>query len=1078
MKTKFSGILTLLLAFVVQMTFAQERTITGTVSDESGPLPGVSVLIDGTTIGTETDFDGNYSISAASGQSIRFSFVGMTTVIRAVGTDNVINVTMVSEENTLDEVVVTALGIAREKKSLGYATQEVKGDAVNTAKDPNFVNSLSGKVAGVDVKASGTMGGSSNVVIRGYSSLYNSNQALFVVDGVPVSNTNSNSSNQTTGRGGYDYGNAAQDINPDDIESVNVLKGGAATALYGSRAANGVIVVTTKKGKDRGNKGIGVTVNSSVTFNKYDTDTFVKYQKEYGAGYSDYYYDAGGPGGAGFLLRDVNGDGIDDLATPSTEDASFGAIFDPNLLIYQWDSWYPDLDTYQQARPWVGAKNDPNSYFQTGTTLFNSVALDGANEKSTFRLGYSNMNQEGILENSSIIRDNINFNGSYNFTDKLTVGIAANYAKTKGKGRYGTGYDSNNPMQQMRQWWQTNVDVKEQRAAYFATGKNITWNPNDPVADLSPIYSDNPYWTRYVNYESDVRNRVFGNVHVSYDINEWLNVFGRVTMDTYAMLQEERTDVGSSNIPGYTRYNANFTENNFDLMLNFDRDLTEKLNIRGTLGMNILTQRFSSIFASTNGGLKVAGLFSLSNSLSTLSAPTEGDTNRRTDGYYVNASLGYDNLFFLDASYRIDKASTLPRDNDTYNYYGVSGSFLFSTLLNSNAISLGKIRAGVAQTGNSPRNLSVYNVYGIGDNTATGQGIASLPSTGNNPELKPEISNEWEVGLEMAFARNRLGFDVSYYDKVSKDLITPIQVTPATGYTGLWANAGEISNKGFEVSLFGSPIRTDNFEWRIDINWAKNESEVLSLPSGLDNLQLTSLQGGVSINATIGQPYGMIQGSDFVYLDGKRVITPDGYYQKTASTSENLGSYQPEWTGGINNRFSYKNLTFSFLIDMQEGGSVFSLDTWYGYATGLYAGVTTGNNDQGNPMRNTLANGGGLLLDGVQADGTPNTVYGRMDYYGNGIGYARAPNALHVYDAGFIKLREMTLGYKLPQKMLGNGFIQGLEFTAIGRNLWIIDKNTPFTDPEAGLSSGNVQGYQSGAYPATKDYGFSVKLQF
>ncbi len=357
MKTKLSGILTLLLAFVVQFTFAQERTITGVVSDETGPLPGVSVLIQGTSIGTETDFDGNYTISAETGNVLQFSFVGMTTTTRTVGSEASISVTMVSEENTLDEVVVTALGIQREKKSLGYATQEVSGEQVNTVKSINFVNSLQGKASGIDVKTSGTMGGSTNVVIRGYSSMFNSNQALFVVDGVPISNINNNSLDQTTGRGGYDYGNAAQDINPDDIESINVLKGGGATALYGSRAANGVILITTKKGRDHGDKAFGVTINSTVTFNVFDPSTFNRYQKEYGAGYSNYYYDAGGPGGAGFLERDLNGDGILELTTPSTEDGSFGAIFDPNLLIYQWDSWYPELtDTYLVPRPWVAAE--------------------------------------------------------------------------------------------------------------------------------------------------------------------------------------------------------------------------------------------------------------------------------------------------------------------------------------------------------------------------------------------------------------------------------------------------------------------------------------------------------------------------------------------------------------------------------------------------------------------------------------------------------------------------------------------------------------------------------------------------
>ncbi|MFD1293557.1 SusC/RagA family TonB-linked outer membrane protein [Lutibacter holmesii] len=1079
MKTKFNGFLTLLLAFMVQITFAQEKTVTGKVTDSSGPLPGVTVVVKGTSIGTQTDFDGNYSIQANTGAILQFSFIGMESVDKTVEASNVLNVQMIESAEALDEVVVTALGIKRDKKSLGYATQEVKGDAVNTAKDPNFVNSLSGKVAGIDVKSSGTMGGSTNVVIRGYSSLYNSNQALFVVDGVPVSNINSNSSDQSTGRGGYDYGNAAQDINPDDIESVNILKGGAATALYGSRAANGVIVITTKKGKDRANQGIGVTVNSSVTFNKYNKETMAQYQKEYGAGYSDYYYDAGGPRDGGFFLRDMDGDGIEDLTTPSTEDASFGAIFDPSLDVYQWDSWYPQLeDTYLQASPWEAAENDPNSYFQTGSTIFNSVAIDGANEQGRFRLGYTKLNQEGILENSSIIRDNVDFNASYNLTDKFTASAKATYVKTKGKGRYGTGYDSNNPMQAMRQWWQTNVDVKEQRAAYFATGDNITWNSNDPQSDLSPIYSDNPYWTRYENYETDSRNRVFGNVTLNYELTDWLSAMGRVTLDTYSGIQEERIAVGSVDISKYSRFNESFTENNFDFMLNFDKDLSEKINLRAVLGSNIQTTKYSSISSSTNGGLSIAGLYALSNSAGTLLAPTEYEYNRRTDGYYANVSLDYNNLIFVEGSYRYDIASTLPTDNNAYSYYGASGSLLFSSLIDSNAIQLGKLRVGYAKTGNSASPLSVYDVYVLGDNVG-GQAIASLPSTKNNNDLKNEISNEMEVGLEMAFLQNRVGFDLSYYYKTSEDLITPASITAATGYTRQWINAGEIENKGVELSLYGSPVKTSDFEWRVDVNWGKNKSEVLSLPDGLENLQLTSLQGGVSINATIGEAYGQIKGSDFVYADngGKIVNQETGYYEKTASTSENLGSFQADWKGGINNSFKYKNLSFSFLIDVQKGGNVFSLDTWYGYATGLYD-FQAGTNDLGNEKRTSLADGGGVILPGVAPDGTPNEVRSRYDYYANGEGYARAPNALHVYDAGYVKLREVSLAYAFPSHLFENSFIENLTFTATGRNLWIIDKSLPYSDPEAGLSSGNVQGYQSGAYPSTKDFGFNVKIEF
>jgi len=1073
MKTKLSGIMTLLLAFVVQITFAQDRTITGTVSDETGALPGVSVIIEGTTTGTETDFDGNYSITANTGATLRYSFVGMTTLTRTVGDQNVVNVTMVSESNTLDEVVVTALGIKREKKSLGYSTQEVKGDAVNTVKDPNFINSLSGKVAGIDVKSSGTMGGSTNVIIRGYSSLYNSNQALFVVDGVPVSNLNNNTSGQTGGTGGYDYGNAAQDINPDDIASINVLKGGAATALYGSRAANGVIVITTKKGIDRDNKGVGVTINSSVTFNKFNEDTFAEYQDEYGAGY----YDGFHPGG--FYLEDQNGDGTDEKYVLSDWDGSFGTVpFDENLLVHQWDSFYPQLgDTFGKATPWVAGKNGPSSVFETGVTMFNGVALDGGNEKGTFRLGYTNLNQKGIMPNSKIIRDNVDFGATYKLTDKLTATAKATYVKTKGKGRFGTGYDSQNFMQTAKQWWQTNVDVKQQKDAYFATRDNITWNTSYINHDLHAIYHDNVYFMRYENYQTDIRNRVFGNVALNYEINDWLSVYGRVTLDTYAGNQEERINNNSTSVSQYSIVNESFTENNYDLMLNFNKDLTENLNLTAVLGTNIMRQRYSRMRSSTNGGINIDGLWALSNSKNPITAPSQYEYLKGVDGYYANASLGYANMLFIEGSWRTDIASTLPTNDNKYNYYGISGSFLFSELLDNNWLSLGKLRVGYAKTGNAARPLTLYNTYDL-NTPIGGQATGSLPNTNNNSALTNEESNEIEFGLEMSMFKNRLGFDLSVYDKASVDLLTPVTVTPTIGYSAQWLNAGEIQNKGIEIALFGSPVKTDNFEWKVTVNWAKNESEVVSLANGLDNLQLGSFQGGVSVNATVGEPYGMIRGTDYVYHDnGQKIIQTNGAYQVSASHDENLGTFQADWKGGLNNSFTYKNLSLSFLIDMQKGGKVFSLDTWYGMGTGLYK-ETAGLNELGNPKRNSIANGGGILLDGVQADGTPNTVRARMDYYANALGWTKSANAQHVYDADFIKLREMALSYSLPKDLFKNNVIQGLTFSLIGRNLWIIDKDLPYGDPEAGLSSGNIQGYQSGAYPTTKDYGFSVKLQF
>ncbi|MCR8666629.1 SusC/RagA family TonB-linked outer membrane protein [Aestuariibaculum sp. M13] len=1085
MKTKFSGILTLLLAFVVQLTFAQEKTISGVVSDNSGlPLPGATVLVKGTATGTSTDFDGKYAIEANQGATLVFSFVGYASQEITVGASNTINITLSEDAAALEEVVVTALGIQREKKSLGYAAQEVKGDAVSTVKDINFVNSLSGKVAGIDIQNTGTMGGSSNVVIRGYSSLYGSNQALFVVDGVPISNINSNTSTQRAGGAGYDYGNAAADINPDNIESINVLKGGAATALYGSQAANGVIVITTKKGKQ--SNGIGVTVNSSVTFNKYNKDTFAKYQKEYGAGYwigvyhDDFYYD------------DQNGNG-DEPYVLADWDGSYGAAFDPNRLVYQWDSFYPQLsDTYGVATPWVAGQHDPSYVFETGATIFNSVFLNGGGEKGTFKLGYTKSDQEGILPNSKIKRDNIDFSASYKLTDKLTATANASYIKTSGKGRYGTGYDGQNFMQTSRQWWQTNVDMKAQKEAYMATGDNITWNTSYINYDLHPIYHDNFYWMRYNNYETDLRNRVLGNVNLNYEVNDWLNIFARATLDTYSGNQEERINNGSTSSPSsYSIFNENYTQNTYDFQLQVDKDLSEKLNLKGILGTNIQRNHYSTLLASTNGGINIDGLWSLSNSANALSAPTQVEYTSGVDGYFANVSLGFDNLLFVEGSYRYDVASTLPQNDNGYDYYGISGSFLFSELIDSKFMNLGKLRLGYAKTGNAASALTLYNTFDL-NTPVQGEASASLPSTNNNSNLKNEESKEKEIGLEMMFANKRLGFDFSLYDKTSSDLLTNISVTPAIGYTGQWINAGELQNKGIELSLWGSPVKTADFEWRVDVNWAKNKSTVLALPAGLTNLQLASLQEG-SINATVGEPYGMIRGSNFVFDDnGNRMINPaNGRYLVTDSEDENLGTFQPDWKGGINNSFTYKSLSFSFLIDVKHGGNVFSLDTWYGMATGLYP-ETAGLNELGNPKRDALtddASSGGIILPGVlqtgtdadgnpTSDGTPNNVRTSMSNFANALGYTRAPTALHVYDASFVKLRQVSLTYSLPQNLLKDTFIQSASISAIGRNLWIIDKNIPYSDPEAGLSSGNVQGYQSGAYPSTKDYGFSVKLQF
>lgn len=1086
MKLKFNGILVLLLVLMAQLTFAQERTVTGVVSDNAGmPLPGVSVLVKGTKTGTQTDFDGKYTIKATPTQVLIFSYIGMKSQEVAASSSS-INVKLKDASVELEGVVVTALGIKREKKSLGYATQEVKGSAVSDVKSSNFVNSLSGKVAGLEIKTSGNFGGSTNVVIRGNSSIAGNNQALFVVDGIPIDNSNSNSGNQKSGRGGYDYGNAASDINPDDIESINVLKGAAATALYGSRASNGVVMIVTKKGKSK--KGLGITFNSSLTVGNADSTTLPKYQNKYGAGYGPYY----GPNEDSYFNEaDINGDGIDDLTTPFTEDASYGAAFDPNLMIYQWNSLYPKLTaTYQKATPWVAGKNNPNSVWGTSSTAVNSVSLDGGSDTSSFRLGFTNLLSEGNLPNSSIKRNTITFSGSQNLTDKLTASASLNFVKTDGKGRNGTGYSSGNVMQQFRQWNQMNVDFGAQKDAYFLTGDNITWNPNGPD-NTKPIYSDNPYWTFYENYETDTRSRYFGNVALDNKINDWLSVMARFSFDTYAELQEERINVGSADVSSYTRFNNNVSEYNYDLMLNFNKDLTEKLNLEGNIGFNLRNNVANSIFAGTNGGLNLRSLYALSNSVNPINAPTEYDASSMVDGEYIRASLGYDNFAYLEGSFRTDRSSTLPKDNNRFGYFSVSGSLIFSQFIDTPWLSFGKARANYAEVGSATDPYRVFNTFAIGT-PFNGNGMASNPGTQSNLNLLPERQNSYEFGLEMSFLNRRLGFDVSYYNNQNINQITAIPLSTSTGYISAVLNAGTIENKGVEVQFNATPFKTNDFKWDLNLNWSQNKSLVVKLLNGIENLQLAGLQGGISINATPGQPYGTIRGSDFIYAaNGKPIVnqtgsaTRIGTYQRTSSSNTVIGDINPDWKAGLNNSFTYKNLNLSFLIDMQKGGDVFSLDTWYGYATGMYD-FSAANNELGNPIRDAVvgtpgnygANSGGIIVDGVAPDGSKNTVRANANVYANPWGYTRAPNKLHVYDAGYIKLREASLTYNFSPKTLAKLPFTTASFSIIGRNLWIIDKNTPYADPEAGLSSGNIQGYQSGAYPSIREIGASLKLQF
>ncbi len=1088
---KVTVLLVFLLFAGLNFAMAQSRTISGTVtsSDDGKPLPGVTVQVKGTTIGTITDLNGKYSITfnPKQGNVLVFSFVGMGTQEIPVGNSNTINVVMKPSALSINEVVVTALGISRQKKSLGYATTELSGGTLDQVKSDNVINSLSGRVPGVQIKTSGNMGGSTNIVIRGNKSLTGNNQALFVVDGVPVTNTTFNSGYQAVGGAGYDFGSAASDINAANIESVTVLKGAAATALYGSRAANGVIIITTKKGsndKYLGKNGLGISFSSNVTVGTIDKSTFPTYQTQYGAGYGPYYSASAHPGLYYESLPWTNGTNV--YVVPTTEDASYGTKFDPNLMVYQWDAFVPESPYYKKARPWVNATNGPITFFKAAVSTTNTLAINGATDKSTFRLAYTNYTSTGIFPNSKITKNSFNLNASYSPVKNLTVSSMASFVHEKGLGRNNTGY-SDNILSSFRQWWEMNVDVQELKSMYDLTGKNVTWNMSYPeIGNLKPIYWNNFYWERYNNYETDSRDHLLGNMQVKWNINDYLSLTARAALDTYNQFMEERKAVGSvagafgiglmDVTSGYARRNISFTEVNYDLLLNFTKNLTEKLNLSALVGSNIRRDYRNSIYASTNGGLIVPGLYSVANSKSNPLAPLEAQSTVGVDGVFGSVSLGYNNMFYLDATLRADRSSTLPLNNDTYYYPSISGSFIFSNLIKADWLPFGKVRLNYAQVGNSAPFAALYDTYAqpspFGSVT-----LFSVPFTKNNSNLKPEITKSLEGGLEMTFLHKRLGFDVAVYRTNTINQIIPVAVSRATGYGQKYVNAGEIQNKGIEVHLYGTPMQTKDFSWNINLNWSSNANKVVSLFGDAKNIQLAALQGGLTINATVGHPYGTIQGRDFVYKNGQKVVGSNGFYLKTSTTNNVLGVYTPKWHGGLTNSFTYKNITASFLIDVQYGGSVFSLDQYYGQGTGLYPN-TVGLNDLGNPKRNSLSNGGGVILLGVLADGTPNTKRVYADRYSGPYGWARNPNAAFVYDASYVKLREAQISYQLPDRLLKNTGIRALSVGVVGSNLWIIYKNLPYADPEAGLGAGNIQGWQSGVMPTTRNIGFNLKVNF
>ncbi|MFK8270957.1 SusC/RagA family TonB-linked outer membrane protein [Capnocytophaga stomatis] len=1027
----------------LQFAFAQDKTITGTVKDVSGvPLPGVTVMVKGSARGVSTDFDGNYSIKAKNGDILHFLGIGLKSVDKAVSAStSKIDVTMEEEAEQLEEVVVTAMGVSRDEKSLGYATQKVEGDRLSKAGQQNAISALSGNVAGVQVTASSSMGGSTRITIRGVGSVTGDNRPLIVVDGIPMNNSNyNNERNLGSDLGGRDYGDASADINPDDIESVTVLKGGPATALYGSRGGNGVIVYTTKSGK-RGKTS--VDVKSGITFES----TYIApiLQNKYG-------------GGSSTSFPEVEINGRKYSIAQYRVDESWGPKFE-NQLYLPWYAFDKENfpDDYLKEVPWKASENDVDSFFRTGITTSNSVAVTRSVQATNLRLSASTSKTDGIVPNSHLKKSTLSFNFNSKLSEKFKVDGGLNYVLTNGFNRQDQGYNDNSVSQKFYQWGQRQLDMKKLRDYKLSTGEQRTWN-RTAWDDPTPKYSDNPYWIAYENTSEDKRHRFFGNVGLTYSIADNLYAVGNVYGDVYSFRVEEQVAVGSQAESYFKDIVRNSSDFNYEARLHFDPKMGDNFSLNSFVGVSRREARYNYVNGETVGGLLKPNYYNLANSIETPKA-TNYESWRRTNSVYGMVSLGFKEMLFVEATGRNDWFSTVSKP---VFYPSVTGTFIFSSVIKPEWLSFGKVRLGWAQVGNDtgPYRLETYPTV---SNPFLGSPRYANPNTANNPNLLPEVKTTQEVGLELKLFKNRVGLDVTYYDTRTKDLILPLTTDPSTGYAYKYINAGSMQNQGIEVSLSATPVKTDNFSWDVTWNFAKNNNKLLELHPQMKVYQLSSFFSSTILNAVEGEPYGQLYTTNYRFHEGtgQPIVGSNGLYAK--GKVESLGSVIPDYNMGLNNAFRYKNFDLSVLFDFQKGGKYFSTNHMFGMYSGMLKETAEGD------IREQ-----GIVLSGVTADGQPNTIAAKAtDWAASHYSGVRAQS---VFDATYLKLRNVSLSYtvNLPK----NKHVKELVFSAYGRNLWTTGLDYKGIDPEqASYGSGNVQGIETGSLPSTRTYGMSVQIK-
>jgi len=1081
----------LLLAFFVATTVSAQKTISGIVKDaQTGDaLLGVNVSVKGNSdLGTITDLDGNFSVSGVTAEDVlRFSYIGYAPVSEVVGERNTIEVLMSEGGVELDEITVTALGIKRESKALGYATQEIDGEDLSVVKTPNLLDNLTGKVAGVNITQGGSgVGSSSRIVIRGESSLSSDNQPLFVVNGVPISNSNG-SNGRAQGNLEADYGNGAAEISPDDIESLTILRGANATALYGSRAANGVVLITTKSGRRA--DGLGVSISSSTTFE--EPLRIPKYQNRYGQG-------------AGFNFEFVDGFGS---GTNDNIDESWGPALDGRLMVQHHSqnsqglragdfalrpSGYTDQETYELL-PWAPQEGNIADFFETGISTNNNIAITGGNENSNFRISYTNQYSKGILPNTDLKRNGVNLDLGHKMLDgKLELNVNANYINSGSKNRPNNSYGTENvmylwvwfgrqiPMESLQNYWQPGLEGVQQ------FNYNYNWH-------------DNPYFTMFENTNGFTKDRILGNINLKYNITDQLSLMVRTGTDVFNDEREGRRAWSSQRFPlgQYRVDNIYFQERNTDFLLNYNDYVSDKISINISAGGNQMTQwnEFSQVSANE---LAVPGVYSFNNSNIPL-LQSSFDSKRRINSLYANASIGFNNAIYLDISGRNDWASTLPADNNSYFYPSASLSFVASEMFDfPSNISFAKLRLGYGQVGNdtNPYSLQPYFEF-----LSTPYGTQLLGTEGNilpNPDLRPEKLTTFEVGADVRMFNNKVGLDITYYNNTATDQIISIPVSQTSGYGSKFINAGKIESYGIEALLNITPVNTKDFSWDAGFNFTTARSKVIELTDELDTYEISN--NYLSVQAREGGRMGDVYGTGFVLYDpdaGQTVTVDDvadiednwghlysnGFPVRDPNLRK-LGNYNPDFMLGFNNTISYKNWTLGFLVDWRQGGVVMSRTLLIGGTSGMMEETAEYDREKNSFIggQTTVSNVNTLDRAGYReaADGTyvANDVeVSARDFYWSH--FNRGNEEVGMYDASFVKLRELRIGYTFGSAVASKIGAERLSFNLIGRNLLLFTEN-PHFDPETfSYNAGNiVPGVEDMATPSTRSIGFHLGVTF